>query len=221
MRKELTTMGINSDPQDSHTAQAYGEVASKYDSFYGDERCMAEDAKVMKLLRDQFGTPLDGHLLDIGCGTGLLLDNMGQMIAPDSYLGVDISQQMTTEAKRKHPDYSFVTQNILHWKGQRFKYAVALYGVCSYIPLDRAFEVLTSHLTIGGKFFLMLYSGGHTSRILPDSIANNITYPTTLEDINYATFRYRDWFTDVEVFPFSGTGELMIVRGERINHHLF
>ncbi len=68
-----------------------------------DENHPIEDgeAKMLgKLLADARGK-YPPHLLDLGCGTGRVLD-LG-LVAPDRYAGVDFSQAMLNVLLRKHP----------------------------------------------------------------------------------------------------------------------
>jgi predicted TPR repeat methyltransferase len=48
------------------------------------------------------------HVLDLGCGTGWVLDHL----VPESYTGVDCSEAMLAELRRKHPDARTVLAQI-------------------------------------------------------------------------------------------------------------
>ena len=51
----------------------------------------------------------DGNaMLDVGCGTGTILEWIGKSKMIHGY-GLDVSESMITVAREKHPDYSFVT----------------------------------------------------------------------------------------------------------------
>ena len=54
-------------------------------------------------------------LLDLGCGVGLLVDyiKVHSTLSSIDYQGVDISDVMVLEAKKKYPNESFLTRDIL------------------------------------------------------------------------------------------------------------
>ena len=76
----------------------YDDIATSWDA----EHPMAagESEHVKRLLAGGRGK-YPPHVLDIGCGTGRVLD-LG-LVAPDRYAGVDSSQAMLNLLLRKHP----------------------------------------------------------------------------------------------------------------------
>jgi len=54
------------------------------------------------------------RLLDIGCGTGLLIDYMAQagLLKDVEYLGIDLSPNMVAAAASRWPDHRFVVRDI-------------------------------------------------------------------------------------------------------------
>lgn len=84
---------------------AFDDVAPVYD-------LVADSSEVARVedewLAADLGPRLDWHglIIDIGCGTGYLLDILD--IATDRYVGIDISGGMIEEARRKHPHHQFV-----------------------------------------------------------------------------------------------------------------
>ena len=144
----------------------YDELADQYDARYTDPWSLAENELVKGLILDHFNDhpPLT---LDVGCGTGLLLD-LG-ITMPDRYTGVDPSTGMLTHLVRKHP----LVREIINDRGQpalrwltnrpsrRFELTVALFGSASYLNQDtwEAMWTMTSRVQL-----LMGYVQGY----LPD-----------------------------------------------------
>jgi SAM-dependent methyltransferase len=72
----------------------YAEEAARYD-----RRWAAYLRGSMELLRPWLAEQPGGALLDVGCGTAVLLDALrGSGIAPQRYVGVDPSNEMLTRA---------------------------------------------------------------------------------------------------------------------------
>ena len=77
----------------------YNAVADNYDDIFSTERHQREDAELTQMIGDLSGE----SVLDIGCGTGKLLE----LATPRDYLGVDPSEAMIIKAKKKFPNASF------------------------------------------------------------------------------------------------------------------
>lgn len=74
----------------------YDAVADRYDHHFHRPQDRWEDERLASLLRPY----VEGrHVLDLGCGTGWLLDHL----SPASYLGVDESMPMLERLAAKHP----------------------------------------------------------------------------------------------------------------------
>jgi predicted TPR repeat methyltransferase len=75
---------------------SYDQAAAEYDGLFTRPVDRWEDEHLAALLRPV----VDGRdVLDLGCGTGWLLDHL----APSGYTGVDSSTAMLAELERKHP----------------------------------------------------------------------------------------------------------------------
>jgi SAM-dependent methyltransferase len=98
-------------------------------------------------------------VLDIGCGTGFLLDH----ITPGAYTGIDISQAMLDRLLTKHPERQ---KDVIHTSlasfadGKRYDLIVALFGTASYLSQDEL-ERTPCLLAPGGRLFLMFYAPGY------------------------------------------------------------
>lgn len=85
----------------------YDELASDYDHLFTDNISKAEDDYIAKRFLPLItkAQTENEFVVDVGCGTGWLLDHW--TIAPENYIGFDVSRPMLNEAKRKHPFYAF------------------------------------------------------------------------------------------------------------------
>ena len=101
------------------------------------------------------------EILDIGCGTGTLVDFRFKHIRPDQYTGIDPSRGMLSVFRDKHSEFRerlFRTAFEDYWPklNKKFDLIVALFGVPSYIGapefLSKKIQWL---LKPGGKAFLM------------------------------------------------------------------
>lgn len=147
--------------------EAYDLIARDYDATYQDAMARQEDLFVQKSLL-ALGALLPGvtQVLDLGCGTGWLLDHF-PLIPPEDYLGVDLSRGMIAEATRKHPGYAFLRGDITRFRAtaHAFDLAVSIFGSLSYCGegdgLRRVAEGIQEALRPAGRFYLMAYSPDH------------------------------------------------------------
>lgn len=176
---------LTTDEQQAAVAAAYNGVAHCYDDAYRQKKSIAEDAlilpRVKRLLR-----PKD-RLIDLGCGTGFLLDHLSSVITSRfiRYIGVDISEQMVRKAKEKHRYKDFHTGDMgdlsacnrtLRGAGlfvpSTFDVAVSLFGSFSY-PSDphRVASEIYRVLRPGGRFLIMTLGRDYARR--PSYILRN------------------------------------------------
>lgn len=126
---------------------AYDQAASNYDAIWDTPKAKAEDAAAIEAL-DYRG----GSVLDIGCGTGLLLDH----VRPERYLGIDPSRAMLARLRAKHPGAEVVPTSFeSFYTAERFDLIVGLFGSVSYVRPETVIERLPGLLAPGGRFFLM------------------------------------------------------------------
>jgi SAM-dependent methyltransferase len=135
----------------------YDDLAPRYDKRYSSEAYLRENEIIFDFLRPR----IHGFLLDIGCGTGLLLDYIKH--DPELYIGIDPSFSMRIEMVRKHPEYMAVPlafEELSLGTEQTFDTAVALFGSPSYI--SQSFYPRLK--TVAPNYFYMFYREGY----LPD-----------------------------------------------------
>jgi len=109
----------------------YDVIAEGYDATYSRATDRAED----HVARGWLGSLANQRVLDVGCGTGLLVE-LRPEIDPARYLGYDVSAGMLAQARVKCPGYTFVQRDMRagDWPGADV--VVGLYGAPSYIGID-------------------------------------------------------------------------------------
>ena len=75
-------------------AEWYDKLASSYDELYGEEQALKH-----KIILDCIGAERRSILLDVGCGTGRFMEKADPLFSLG--IGVDVSKQMLTLAKRR------------------------------------------------------------------------------------------------------------------------
>lgn len=141
----------------------YDEHAEAYDSYHRDPKSLAENRWAAGFF-ERFA-PQEGLIVDLGCGTGLLLELCG--IAPDRYLGVDLSEGMLRHARRKHPRHSFEAGDMTALSGLADGSAaavVSLFGSPSYCELEPVKREVERVLAPGGRYWLMYCGPDYRTR---------------------------------------------------------
>jgi ubiquinone/menaquinone biosynthesis C-methylase UbiE len=134
--------------------EIYDTLAPIYDLKYSTEDCRKEN-QVIKAMIDYQG----GKILDIGCGTGLLLELFN--IDEDEYIGIDPSGKMLEVAHAKFPKHIFMVTDFENFPERwKYDYVICLFGVSSYIRPGMVSQI-PNHLKPGGQYFLMFYKPGY------------------------------------------------------------
>jgi len=150
---------------DSLVREAYDRVANRYDSEYTSRMYQAENVALRTILRN-LDLPDLGTILDLGCGTGLLVDLLPEI--KDRVIGLDISQNMLDVAKEKHPDLETHRGNMANLSAfpqDAFGAVTSLFGPISFCSdYRRCAEEIHRVLRPGGRFFIMACGTRYAAR---------------------------------------------------------
>ena len=137
----------------------YDEIAEKYDIFFSTKKYHDEDVEVSKKL------PVRGKVLDIGCGTGLLIDMyIYKNVASDAYeyVGVDPCFYMLKKLILKHGDKKCYCCKFEEMESsEKFDTIISLYNSPSYIK-PKSITKIKDIANPGANVFLMFAKDGYT-----------------------------------------------------------
>lgn len=184
----------------------YDQIASGYDAAFNDQASIEQDKRVMDFINIQTGD----KVLDVGCGTGLVLDCYGLPI-DFRYVGIDPSINMLQRLVEKHGgdisddlrwDISVVNTDVKgYFTKRRFNKVVSLYGAMSYADPDQLYKLLEM-IEPGGAGYFMLYSDSY----------HPVTYEKMHVEFAHHRFgRYR-WPEDAEILDFEENYKMVVVR---------
>lgn len=134
---------------------AYDGVAATYDRRFDRKRDREAKEEMYRSIR------LDPPILDIGCGTGGLLDYAGRRFGKGDWCGIDPSGGMLAKCTQKHPWTAdrVLRTTLKHFvTRERFKTIVGLFGSGSYLD-ETDMQRITDLLAPGGTALLTYYGG--------------------------------------------------------------
>lgn len=151
--------------QEPLTARAFNLAAPSYDALYRGALAYAENRRVFRALLST--GHLSGSVLDLGCGTGLVLDWCREMVPKSSYKGLDVSERMLTEAHLKHPTYRFGRVNLdTAYELESADSVLMLFAVPSYLrDLGATLALVYKTLPSGGRVAVMPFGLGKTGEL--------------------------------------------------------
>ncbi|KOF56156.1 hypothetical protein AGR56_04380 [Clostridium sp. DMHC 10] len=123
-------------------------------AFKWDEICNHEPLKLKKII-DLSNIKYNSKIIDIGTGTGIMLDYLMQT-NPLKITAIDISENMIAVAKSKYKDnkISFVNDDIFNFKEDGYDYAL-LYSVYPHFEDKEAlFRQISNLLNNNGKIII-------------------------------------------------------------------
>lgn len=132
----------------------YDAIADQYQGLFLDDESEKENREVISKI------DIQGSVLDIGCGSGLLLDYAD--IFPLDYTGIDPSFKMLEYFKKKHPNHFTINCAFEDFQPEiKFGTIISLFGSPSYIT-PGAISRVRSMLAKDGTAFLMFYNNNYT-----------------------------------------------------------
>ena len=140
----------------------YAAVADAYD--LGIHRSRSEAERTQRIY-DSLGIEPGADILDIGCGSGGLVDFRFRDVEPERYTGIDPSRGMLGVFADKHPEFRdrlVRTRFEDYWPkpGRKFDLVAALFGAPSYLAdPDFVSRKIGWLLKPGGAAVLMYYNG--------------------------------------------------------------
>jgi len=189
-------------PQIAQIKGAYDSLAPVYDNTYLSPICLAENDVIFSFLHHLLPLEEGPDVLELACGTGLLLD--GYPVHAADYTGLDISPAMIAEAKKKYPGHHFQIgdmHDLSAIPSGSIDRCICIFGGLSYAlrPIVLLGE-LRRVLRTGGQFFLMAYSPRYLDR--PSYILNQhkMTIPTSLHTAHSWRFLFSQLYGFEEVF---------------------
>lgn len=141
----------------------YNRLSKVYDECYNEPIHTIENDFVFKYLLDNGF--LEGKVLDVGSGTGIVLENID--LSPENYFGLDISESMLEISKSKFPKHFFFKGNMsnMPFEDNSFDSVISLFGSFSYsLNHSKTVQEIERVLKPNGKYFIMVYGTKYQKR---------------------------------------------------------
>jgi ubiquinone/menaquinone biosynthesis C-methylase UbiE len=140
--------------RDQHQ-EFYDHLAAEWDLDY-----TAEDLERLSRLVDSMKVRDGVHILDLGCGTGVLFDLLRRKVGPNgSVTGVDFSFQMARQAHRNFPfdNVNVVDADVatLPFRDNTFDLGVAFRAFPHFVDKTRALKAFHRVLKPGAQLYII------------------------------------------------------------------
>jgi SAM-dependent methyltransferase len=143
------------------TKPIYDIIANEYDSVFVDNLSRAEDKALVKILKPLVKQVLvnDGTILDVGSGTGWLLDHI--RIPASNYAGFDVSSEMVKRSKSKHKHHKFYEADMkVKWQTKSADLICSLWTTANYDTPKRQIRFTAQTLKPQGKAVFVVHTKG-------------------------------------------------------------
>lgn len=149
----------------------YDELAEGYDGYYNKEEYIKEDKALFTYLDHLILKNGYRSLLDVGCGTGIVLDKV--LLNGVDYVGFDPSGKSVELAKAKEPKqgddghrlfFTRTWEQFLPRNNKKYDLIVSLYGSPTYTDPEH-YEDFISLLNEGGQCICLFYLPYYTPHI--------------------------------------------------------
>src|SRR5437879_2033784 len=133
----------------------YRQLANYYDEIYHFKNYQKEAEKIETLIQQHKKSP-GNHLLDVACGTGNHIAYLKQHYNVE---GLDLSPEMLSIARRKHPDVVFHRGDMTSFKlNTQFDVITCLFSAIGHVKtkirMRKALRNMAGHLQPGGLMIL-------------------------------------------------------------------
>ena len=147
--------------------EIYDRIAAEYDRIYDTPEAHAEDAQLAEIL-----APLEGTVLDVGCGTGLLND----LFPKADITGIDPSPGMLYQLLSKHPEAKVACTRLADFETKRrYDHVICLYGVVNYFT-QAEIKRIPELCKPGGRWVIVAYAGGYMPKDGTDQFVRKDLY---------------------------------------------
>lgn len=145
-------------------------LAGDYDSLYASRWSLAEDQRTASILRKERPAAERISVLDLGCGTGLGLNLLGDQDA-EGYVGIDLSEQMLSIFQAAKPNVTLLHGDALtrmsSLPASSFDYVISINSAASFIhPTARLLAEVGRVLGPNGRFCLSFLNRNSLRRTL-------------------------------------------------------
>lgn len=133
----------------------YDLIAEEYDGQHNDPETVRINEGVLR----HIGSLESKRVLDVGCGTGWLLDQCPNLV-PEQYVGIEPSEGMLRKLVSKHPTFwnrLLVVKFEDYYPLEKFDVVLMLNGVGAYL-METDLQKLPMMLNPGGEFVVMTFN---------------------------------------------------------------